>query len=267
MNQAHWQRQNDTTALFADLLWSRPENKAQAGKLMIVGGHAQGFARPAEAFATAERAGIGTVRVLLPNVLQRTLGRAFVGAEFGPSTPSGSFATTALGELLPLANWSEGVLLAGDFGRNSETAIVLEKFIEQYEGSLTITCDAVDYTVATPYPILQRPNSCLVLSFSQLQKLGIAIKYSNAFTFTMDLLQLIDSLHELTKRYKMTIVTKHLDTIVVATAGQVTTTKVIRPMPVWRLRVATYAAVWATQNPAKPLEAMTTAVYEALHSS
>lgn len=266
MERTYWHRQQSDKPLYNDLLWSRPENKLQAGKLLVVGGHAQGFTRPAEAFTLAEKAGAGTVRVLLPDVLQKTLGRAFLGAEFSPSTPSGSFASGSLGELLPLGEWSDGVLIAGDLGRNSETAILLEKFIEHYTGQITLTCDAVDYIVATPYPVLQRPGSLLVLSFAQLQKFGIHIKYSNAFTFSMDLLHLIDALHELTKRYKLGIITKHLDTILVSVDGQVSTTKLALPTPVWRLKVAASASVWWLQNPTKPLEALTTAVFESTNS-
>lgn len=264
MDNKLWQRQQPDKPLYADLLWSRPENRAMAGNLLVVGGHAQGFRRPAEAFALAEKAGVGQVRVALPDVLQKTLGRAFLGAEFAPSTPSGSLATQALGELLPLAAWSNGVLVAGDLGRNSETAILLEKFLGHYPGQITITCDAVDYIIATPYPILQRPHTALVLSFAQLQKLGVAIKYSNAFTFSMDLLRLIDALSELTKRYKMAIVTKHLDNMLIATDGQVITTKVITPLPIWRLKIATAVSVWWLQNPSKPIESFATAVYTSL---
>ncbi len=264
MDRTYWFKQQPGKALYDDMLWSRPENRAFAGKLLVVGGHAQGFARPAEAFGLAEKHGVGTVRVLLPDALQKTLGRVFVGAEFAPSTPSGSFASQALGEVLPLSAWSDGVLLAGDFGRNSETAILLEKFLEHYEGHVTVTCDAVDYIVATPYPVLQRPGTLLVLSFAQLQKFGVGIKYSNAFTFSMDLLRLIDSLYELTKRYKMGIITKHLDTIVVAIDGQVATTKLSTELPVWRLATAASASVWGLQNPDKLFEAYTTAVHQSI---
>lgn len=266
MDLTYWQKQQSDKPLFEDLLWSRPENRSHAGKLLIVGGHAQGFARPAEAFALAEKFGAGSVRVLLPDVLQKTLGRAFVGAEFAPSTPSGSFAQTSLGELTPLSAWADAVLFAGDLGRNSETAVLIEKFIDSYESPVTLTCDAVDYIVATPHPVLQRPGSLLVLSFAQLQKLGTGIKYSNAFTFSMDLLRLIESLHELTKRYKLAIITKHLDNIIVAVDGRVTTTKLTSDMPVWRLKVAASASVWLLQNPQKPLEALTTAVFESVKS-
>lgn len=261
MDHTFWRKQQNNKALFDDLLWSRPENKQQAGKLLVIGGHAQGFTRPASAFAAAERVGAGTVRVILPDSLQKTLGRAFLGAEFGPSTPSGSFASTALGEILPLAEWADAVIVAGDLGRNSETAVLLEKLLTHYQGQLTLTCDAVDYVVATPHPILQRPNSLLVLSFSQLQKLGIAVKYSNAFTFSMDFLRLIDALHEFTKRYKVNIITKHLDNIFISADGEVITTKLRAGREIWRLDTAVSASVWWLQNPSKTLEALATGVY------
>lgn len=263
-DKPYWQRQLATKPLYEELLWSRPENRAFAGKLLVVGGHAQGFARPAEAYSLAEKAGIGTVRVLLPDVLQKTLGRAFVGAEFGPSSPSGSFAAQALGELVPLSAWADSVLWAGDLGRNSETAVLIEKSFEHYPGQVVLTCDAVDYIIATPYPVLQRENTLLVLSFAQLQKFGMSIKYSNAFTFSMDLLRLVDALHELTKRYKIAIITKHLDSLVVAQNGEVITTKLETDMPVWRLKVATEASVWWLQNPTKQLAALATAVQQVI---
>ena len=63
-NQAlpYWQRQEPGEPLFPDLLWSRPENRQFAGKLLIMGGNAHGFAAPAEAYAHAEKAGIGVAR-------------------------------------------------------------------------------------------------------------------------------------------------------------------------------------------------------------
>jgi hypothetical protein len=264
MEHTYWRKQSADKALYDDLLWSRPENKAHAGKLLIVGGNGQGFTRPAQAYGQAEQAGAGSVRVFMPDSLQKTIGRAFPAGEFGPSTPSGSFASASLGEILPLSSWADGVLIAGDLGRNSETAIMLEKFIEHYQGQITVTCDAVDYLIATPYPVLQRPDTLLVLSFAQLQKLGTAIKYSNAFSFNMDLLRLIDSLHELTKRYKFAVITKHHENLIIAYEGQVITMKLAKELPVWRLNVATFASVWWLQNPTKSEAAFSTAIFDFL---
>ena len=77
MANTFWHKQTPDQPLYPDLLWSRPQNKKQAGKLLVVGGNAHGFAAAGEAFAQATAAGIGTARVLLPDSLRKTVGRGF----------------------------------------------------------------------------------------------------------------------------------------------------------------------------------------------
>lgn len=259
----YWQKQGDEP-LFSDLLWSRPENKLHAGKLLIVGGHAHGFASPAEAYTEAEKAGIGTSRVLLPDHLRKQL-QQFQGPalhmEFAPSTPSGSFASRSLGELLDVSAWADGVLLAGDFGRNSETAVVLEKLVAQSPNTVVLTKDAVDYFTSNPLPVVTRHRTCLVLTIAQLQKLAQSAKFPKAITFGMDFLQLVDTLHEFTTIYPSQIIVKHLGNIFVAIGGKVSTTRTSdSPEEPWRIATAAHVAVWLIQNPDKPFQAATTAL-------
>ena len=47
------QKQTKAKPFFPDLLWSRPENKFHAGKLLIVGGNAQAALAPAQAYMLA----------------------------------------------------------------------------------------------------------------------------------------------------------------------------------------------------------------------
>jgi hypothetical protein len=260
MERSYWHKQTADKPLFPDLLWSRPENRAHAGKLLIVGGHAQGFAAPADAYAFANKAGVGTARVLLPDALQKSVGRVFEAGEYVPSTPSGSFAQTSLGELLPMSHWSNGVLLAGDLGRNSETAILIEKFLSKYTGQVTLTKDTIEYATSQPALIAGRDNTLLALSFSQLQKLATELKFTTAITSTMDMLRTIDTLHELTTAFPIAIITRYLDTIFVAVQGQVSSTPCSADDRIWRLRRATSASVWWLQNPGKVFEALTTSV-------
>jgi hypothetical protein len=174
--------------------------------------------------------------------------------------PSGGLSQLALGDLLEWANWADGVLLAGDFGRNSETAILLEKFLAEYDGQATITKDAVDYFTSTPLPLLQRENTTLVLSFAQLQKLATSAHFSTAFTFDMDLLRLVDALHIFTSKHIINIVTKHLDNIFVAVDGQVSSTKLDKNLEIWRVKTAAHVATWWLQNPFDPFEALSAAL-------
>ena len=259
MNNTYWHRQTKDKPLFPNLLWSRPENRAHAGKLLIAGGNSYGFAAPAEAFAAASKAGIGRARVLLPDSLQKTL-KAFEAGEYAPSTPSGSFSQRALAEVLASSNWADGVLLAGDFGRNSETAILLENFVQKFVGQLTITKDALDYFTSAPLLVLNRSETTLVLSFAQLQKMAIAAHFPSAFTFDMDLIRLVDNLHEFTSTHQCNIIVKHLDTSLIASSGQVSTTKLTADKKVWRVTTAAAASVWWLQNPEKPFEALTTSL-------
>lgn len=263
MQRDYWLKQTPDNPLFTKLDWSRPENRANAGKLLIVGGSAHGFAAPAEAYAEAQRAGIGTARAVLPDAIQKLVGIIIDQTQFVPSTPSGSFAHKALAELLSESLWADGVLVAGDLGRNSETAILLEKFLQKTTLATTLTKDAVDYCVSAPHSVLARENTCLVLSLSQLQRLGTAAQFAQPIAFSMDMLRLVDWLHEFTLQHAPHLIVKHLDNIFVAANGQVSTTKLTGPETnwrVWRLRAAAHTSVWWLQNPSKPLESMTAAI-------
>ena len=104
----------------------------------------------------------------------------------------------------------------------------------------------------------------MVLSFAQLQKLAGEAGHTKAFRFDMDLVRLVDTLHEFSRMHEAFIMTKHLDTILVAASGRVSTTKLGKDVEIWRVRTAAHASVWWLQNPNKPFEALTSGVFEAL---
>jgi hypothetical protein len=262
--QDYWKKQQLDEPLFPDLIWSRPQNRQSSGKLLIVGGNVQGFSAAGESYSQATKACIGSTRVLLPDSLSKTVGSIFEGGEFAPSTPSGSFSRQALGEVLNLAAWADGVLIAGDLGRNSETAVLLEETVSKYEGQLTLTKDAVDYFTTAPSSLLTRPNTLIVLGFAQLQKLASSARYTKAFTFDMDILRLIEQLHDFTEIHKIAIVTKHLDNIFVGYDGSVSSTKLNIEIDPWRVNSASSAAVWWLQNPNKTFESITTSIVDSL---
>lgn len=258
----YWDRQTADKPLFPDLLWSRPENRASAGKLLIIGGNLHGFSAPAEAYAEAIKGGIGTARVLLPDALKKLVGSFIENGEYAASTKvSGSFSKQALAEFIDHSKWADSVLLAGELGRNSETAALLENYVANTDHPITITRDAIDYFFNTPEIILGRQKTCLVLSMAQLQKLATAVSLSTPIKFSMDFMQLIEALHTLSQLYPAVFIVKHLDTIMAACSGQVSTTKVLKELPIWRVKTAAHAAVWTIQNPTKIFEAVSMAVF------
>lgn len=260
MKPDFWVQQTLEKPLFPDLIWNRPENRQFAGKLLIVGGNLHGFTVPATAYNEVSKAGVGVARVILPDALQKTIGKVVPEAEFTPSTPSGSFAREALGEILSASQWADSVLLTGDFGRNSETAIMLESFIEKYTGPVTLTKDAVDYFTKSPQNLASRPETTLVISVAQFQQLTINARFDTPVTYAMDMLQFVNALHKFTSEFSAYIIVRHLDNIFVAVNGQVSSTKSTDNEKIWRAKTAAHAATWWLQNPTKPFEALSTAV-------
>jgi NAD(P)H-hydrate repair Nnr-like enzyme with NAD(P)H-hydrate dehydratase domain len=261
MENTNWFKQEADKPLFPDLLWSRPENRLHAGKLLIIGGNKFAVSAPGVAYSAAQKAGAGTVRVLLPDSTKKLVGKIFPEAEFAPSTPSGSFAREALAQLLESAQWSDGVLLAGDFGRNSETAILLENFAEKYKGQLTIAQDGVDYFLHSSSPALNRENTTFVINLGKLQKLAKNNRPTTPVLHSMTLSALVSVLQDWTNSAQANFITKHADTLLAANCGRASTTPYKEDIK-WQVELAVFAAVWWLQQPQKPFEALTTAVYD-----
>lgn len=257
MNHDYWHKQTASKPLYPDIAWSKPERRDMAGRLGIIGGNKLGFAGVAEAYSAALGEGAGAVKVLLPDVLKRTIPTSITDTVFAPTTPSGSLSKDALPDMVALGQWATGVLMAGDAGRNSETAIAYEQFLEEYSGPLTLTRDAVDLVKNYPNKLVERPETLLVVSFAQLQKLMSGVYYPKILTFSMQLAGLVDVVHKFTITYPVTLAVLHKDFLVVAHEGVVTSTPWESPMAIWRGHTAARAATYWLWNQKTPLEAVT----------
>ena len=255
MEPTFWRRQSASKPLFPDLEWSKPERRDQAGKLAVIGGNKLGFAAVAESYQLALEVGVGQVRVVLPDALKKAVPPTLLDVIVAPSNPSGSLSADAKPELVATSEWADAVLLVGDAGRNSETAVLYEQFVSDYQGPLTVIRDAIDLIKNDPRLLVERPDTLLVASFAQTQKLFQGVYYPKILTFSMQLLQLVEALHKFTITYPCTIMTLHKDTLILAQQGQVITQSWEEPMAIWRGSVATRAAAYWLWNPSQPLAA------------
>jgi hypothetical protein len=256
MQHEYWRIQDPKKPLFPDIEWSKPEQQQQRGRLGIIGGNKLGLRAVAESYETALQSGAGNARVLLPDSLKKAVPPTMTDVIYGKSNPSGSLATDALTECLALGAWSTTLLLIGDAGRNSETAIVYEQLLSQYNGPLVITRDAFDLVRLAGEQLANRPNTHLVLSFAQLQKLFQAVYYPKVLTFSMQLMHLVEALHKFTITYPVSLTVFHQETIIVAFEGAITTTPWDNPMAIWRGVIPTHAATYLMWTPNRPLEAI-----------
>lgn len=257
MDYTYWKKQTVSKPLFPDIEWSKPERRDLAGRLGIIGGNKLGFAGVAEAYSTALSTGAGQARVLLPDILKKSIPSSITDTIFAETTPSGSLAKDALADMVALGEWSTGILLIGDAGRNSETAIAYEQFIEAYTGPLTLTRDAVDLMKNNPNRLVDRPETLLIVSFAQLQKLCSSVYYPKVLTFSMQLTGLVEAVHKFTITYPVTLAVLHKDYLIAAHEGTVTTTPWENPMAIWRGNTAAKAATYLLWNRRTPLEAVT----------
>ena len=260
MTDDFWLKQTPSKPLFPDIEWNKPEQRSRAGKLGIIGGNKLGFAGVAAGYETALTTGVGEVRVLLPDALRTTIPKQITDTVFAASTPSGSLSKDALPELQALGVWAQGILLIGDAGRNSETAIAYEQFISSYDGPLTLTRDAIDLVKNSPSLLVERPETLIVGSFAQIQKLFQAVYYPKMLTFSMRLMNLADTLHKFTISYPVAIATLHDGHLLIAHGGRVVTQEWDSPLRIWRGETAAKMASYWLWSRDKPLEAVITAV-------
>jgi len=247
--------QQGTEPLFPDLLWSRPENKYGAGKLLIIGGQAQEFSNVAACYASAEQAGAGTVRVIMPDSTEKVT-RMLPNIEYAPSNPSGSFSRAALASFLEASAWADRVLLAGDLGKNSETTTILDGYLLKCPAAVMINQDALQ-AISLPFrQLLDRPI-ILTLDFAHLQKLGISLDLEQAITSTMNQGQLAKVLHEITSEKKGSIICMQNNFVWVSSNGRVCVSKTNRTS---LNDISATSAVWAMQQPAKLYEALVTSL-------
>lgn len=253
---SYWQKQSSTKPLFPEVEWNKPEQRSHAGKLAIIGGNKLGFVAIRDAYEVASELGAGQIRAVLPDVLKRTIPPSVSDTIFVPSNPSGGFSREALPEFQAACAWADLCLLIGDAGRNSETAMLFEALLES-DSRVVITRDAVDLLMPAMGRFVNRENTTFVISFAQLQKIFQSVYYPKIISFSMQLLQLVETLHKFTITYPVTIVTFHQNQLILARGGQVITQEFDQPMAIWRGVMATRAATYLLWNPTKPLEAIT----------
>ena len=216
----YWQKQG-LKPLFGEVDMERPEQKRYAGKLLIIGGNKGAFFAVANAMNEAHEMGVGEVRALMPSSLKSQV-PSTPEVYFAEAEKSGAFGRNALNDLLIQAEWAEAVVLIGDMVKNAETTMAFAEFMKQCEKPLFITRDAVD--AVTPDVMnwaMREPETSLLLTMPQLQKLLRTLYYPKVVTLSMPTNQLIETLHKFTLSYELSIVTFHNNQLIVAQHGEV----------------------------------------------
>ncbi|HEX5796821.1 MAG TPA: hypothetical protein VFX86_00340 [Candidatus Saccharimonadales bacterium] len=253
-----WQKQSRDEPIFPDLIWSRPENRRHAGKLLIIGGQAGEFALVAKAFEAANRAGAGTTRVILPQSLSK-VAQTIPEVELAPANKSGSFARNSLAAWFDASDWADHVLLAGDFGKNSETTTIIDGFLLRGNSPVTLSLGTLPSTGIGLAELVKKPMT-LIIDRGILQKLGTALGLSVPVKSTTPAEGVAEIIHQISLGNQANLIIHDEKLIWTAVAGDIISTSA---RPVDNTALSAVCAVWLMQNPNKPLEALATACFEA----
>lgn len=256
----YWRKQEEKP-LFPDLIWSRPENKKYAGKLIIVGGQSGEFSHVAGAYAAAQKAGAGHIRVLLPESLRKTA-QVIPEVEFAPANKSGSFAREALAHWFDMSEWADHVIFAGNLGKNSETTTIIDGFLLRGNRPATVNLDSLS-SIGINLEQLMRLPITLVIDRGLLQKIGTALALTVPVQSTTPIDVLAEIIHQISQGNPANLVIQDTKHIWTAVDGNMISTKITKTLTNTELSAA--CAVWLMQNPSKPLEALATACHEALN--
>lgn len=258
MMHEYWQRQTPESPLFPDIAWQKPEQKAHAGKLLIIGGNAHSFAAVATAYQDALAAGAGECRVALPDALKKTIDPLAIDCLFVPTNAGGGITKDSLPQLKAATAWADTLLFIGDAGRNSETAIVYEQLLQAFPDTRTVvTRDALDLLHHNWPQLLAQPHCLLIATFAQLQKMFQAVYYPKTLLFSMQLTQVVEALHKFTLTYPAGVMVFHQNQLIMAKNGSISTTPWQEPLLIWRGSVAAKTAVFVMQNGNNMLESAT----------
>lgn len=274
---SYWRKQDKP--LFDNLIWNIPEQKT--GHVAIIGGNSQNFSTVVRISEFINQTfPIKTLTTVLPDALRGKL-PPLPNLDFLPSTESGSFAKSRQLELA-FSN-PNSTLIIGDLSRNSATAVAISDAIakstpeihpnfagdlqdsgENSANLLVLARDSVDLLAPEASNWLNRPNTIIIASMAQLQKLFRAVYYPRMILLSQPLIPTIETLHKFTLTYPVTLFTFHQDNIIVASAGEVSTTHLVdtnySPISLWSGQLAARVTALNLYNPKQNFAATTAAV-------
>lgn len=241
--------------LFSDILWNQPVNRRAAGRLLILGGHAQQFSRTQISYQAVEEAGTGEATVILPRSLQKVVG-TLPDCVFAAETPAGSLSRTAESDIRRYISESDAVLAPGELSQNTETIGLLESLLNETDTPWIITDDIIRSLIQAPDSIARA--AVLVGSPQTLSELAKARRIPT-YVKSPDLQKEQKLLQGLGEQTDSILVCYSGERVLVGDGDRISMTPMGSIDPTW---LAAYISVFHMQH-ARKFEATTTAVWQA----
>lgn len=237
--------------LYENILWSRPQRRT--GRILLVGGHRDGFAELQRTYAEFDVTSIAEVRLALPNKLSRLIS-GLIGVSLVPSTPSGSIARDALAELVHLANEADAVCIGPNLSNNSETILTMERLIDETSAAVIIPPHSAEQFLSVMRKWHVKNNLLIFLTHKQLYKLAADVAADTKIPLNPTPESIAEMSQAISTKFAPSIVTYFEDSIIVSVQGKTSLTNNSSDHIVGEM-----AALWLQES--KKYEALTTAAY------
>ncbi len=244
--------------LYDDVIYSRPEQRRIAGRLLLAGGHSGSFHPLAQIYDEARTAGIGKIVLVMPDSLKKIVGNLLSDAIFAPSGPGGAFAKDAAERVLALATDTEGLILA-DFSQNAEAGIVMREILAGYSGIKCITPEIIS-SFKTELAEIKELRKSFWLCDLRTARLAIAaLEVAAVLPLDASRLAVAGAAKLLANGIGHPCVIAGINQVFVSDGDTVTVTELIKAIGINQLTA--WLTVWLLQQPQTPLKTLTTAVF------
>jgi len=242
---------------YQDILWSRPTRRT--GRILLAGGHRDGFAELQKAFVGFDAAGAADCHLALPDKLSRLLG-SLEGISLVPSNPSGSIARDAVAELTHLANEADLICIGPDLSNNSETTLAMQRVIAETRSSVVIPSSSTEQLISEAGEWHDKSNMMIFINQKQLFKLATKLAVDATIPLSITNEALLEIIKAVSTNYAPVLVLATKDAIIYAVAGTSGIVKVeVNPEDNGAI-TGLFGLFWL-QNQSTPLEALQAAAY------
>jgi NAD(P)H-hydrate repair Nnr-like enzyme with NAD(P)H-hydrate dehydratase domain len=256
--------QNYLKPLYEDIIWNKPENKNNAGKILIIGGSQDNFRNVSDIYNYCLKARAGTIKIVLPNTLQKNLFDPNLDQIFLASTKSGSFSSIGLAEMLDLANWSDITILAGNFSKSSETELLMQNFLNKCPSAICIVDDALEIATPVSNDLNEKKNRLLIGSFSQLQKALLKIYPEQILKVSRSIVEQLTSIEQIKNKLNLSIISYDLSNFIVISENKISLTKYPN-LTNWKNMLAAFGSTYFIHNQETLFKGLTSAVADGLN--
>lgn len=196
----------------------------RTGRVLLVGGHRDGFAELQKLYQGFEDAQVAECHLALPDKLSKLVGN-LDGISLLASTPSGSISRDALSELVYLANESDLVSLGPDLSNNSETTLTMQRLIQETRASILIPPGSTEQLLPEAGEWKNKDNLLLFVSHKQLYKLASKLAVDTVIPLSPTNELIAEIALKVSESFSPSIVIMMPDNIIVAVSGRASITK------------------------------------------